>query len=167
MTDSARNSSASTPALAALIAGWVLPGLGHYLIGEKKRGLILLCGLYGLFGAGLLVGGIDVIDRRQDTLWYAGQVLIGPPAIALDKWRESMRKSVSPPGPMPSSAGFGTPPYSISIGRPNELGTLYCTLAGVLNLLVLVDLFGRIFEGSSPEGEGASARADSAPGASS
>ncbi len=31
------------------------------------------------------------------------------------------------------------PPNSKSLGRMNELGTLFCTIAGMLNLIVIID----------------------------
>lgn len=158
------------------IAAWLLPGLGHYLIGEKKRGLIIMVALYALFIAGLLIGGIDVIDRRQDKLWYAGQIMMGPPAIVIDRIRERLQHEIddrslrvaetlpnarhhdqdlwvkTKTGPdrvrQWNNAGLTKmlqtpgeqPIFRKSVGRVNELGTLYCTLAGMLNLLVIMDV---------------------------
>lgn len=136
--------------LAALLA-WVLPGLGHYVIGERTRGLIVGVTLLSLFFGGMLVGGIDVVDFRRDTIWFVGQALFGPIALGanglhvvldpppkLDKIDLEQRY----PGPHPPP--YDEPRYYTSIGRVNELGTLYCTLAGVLNLLAILDVVGRL-----------------------
>lgn len=129
----------SAPLPLAAAAAWVLPGFGHVLIGERQRGIIVGVTILLLFFAGVLVGGIDVIDRRNDTLWYAGQVLIGPLAIGIDQLHSALDADGPPHPPSP---GYD-PPYEVSVGRVNELGTLYCTLAGVLNLLVILDVIGR------------------------
>ncbi|MBI1370295.1 MAG: hypothetical protein GC162_16795 [Planctomycetes bacterium] len=122
------------------IAAWFVPGLGHYLFGEKQRGLIVGITLLILFTIGLLIGGIDVVDHREDPLWFAGQVLIGPPSIIVDAIHTHFDSKYPPSPPTPDSP---LPDYEVSVGRVNELGTLYCTLAGVLNLLAILDLFGR------------------------
>ncbi len=101
--------------------------------------------LVSLYLAGLLIGGIDVIDRREDRLWYVAQVMAGPATIAIDtlhqhlKQRalEKQRTSVFPARP---PRAYEVSAYTVSIGRVNEMGTLYCALAGLLNLLVIIDL---------------------------
>ena len=45
----------------ALVLAWVVPGLGHMLIGQKARGAIFFVAIHGLFAMGLLIGGIRVI----------------------------------------------------------------------------------------------------------
>lgn len=131
--------------LAALLA-WLLPGLGHWAVGERRRGVIVGLTLLALFTAGLIIGGIDVVDRRRDTLWFVGQALIGPVALAVDQYHthlDAQAGSDISDSPEPPAAGRPDPPYHRSLGRVNELGTLYCTLAGVLNLLAILDVVGR------------------------
>ena len=159
MSASASRESAERPWVwnaGPAIAGWCVPGLGHWLIGERKRGLIIMIALYGLFVAGLLIGGIDVIDSREDRLWFFGQVVMGPPAVILNSARAGLAAELYDqiPRGMRSNAfgrapaGLGDvlassdqePAYRKSIGRVNELGTLYCTLAGLLNLLAIMDV---------------------------
>jgi hypothetical protein len=132
------------PPIFPVILAWIVPGLGHVLIGEKKRGIIVGVTLLSMFIAGLLIGGIDVVDRRNDFLWYCGEVLIGPLAVAVDQYHASLDTYDRPTHRyIPPSPTDNPRPYSVSLGRVNELGTLYCTLAGVLNLLAILDLIGR------------------------
>ena len=145
--------SFTPPAPLLIIAGWVLPGLAHALIGEKSRGIIVGATVLALFIGGLLVGGIDVVDSRNDRLWFAGQVLAGPIALAVDYKHKSYDltqgravRSSGPLAPNPDAElrdDSGRRLYDTSIGRMNELGTLYCALAGVLNLLIILDAIGR------------------------
>ncbi|MHC4996569.1 MAG: DUF6677 family protein [Planctomycetota bacterium] len=127
----------------ALTLAWVFPGLGHAYIGETQRAVTLAVTLVTLFTAGLLIGAIDVVDRQNDHLWFVGQAMFGPAAFAVDKTRASLEEK-SYIDPTPQS------PYHRCIGRVNEIGTLYTTLAGVLNLLAILDLFGRLTRKSQP-----------------
>jgi hypothetical protein len=149
-----QRTDSQTPLLPVLlVAGWLLPGLGHWLMGEKKRGGILAVSLIGLFIAGLLIGSIHVVNRRSEPLWYAGQALAGPIAILAGEiyLRLDPNNAVKPPG----APGLQPPVYH-SIGRVNELGTLYCTLAGALNLLAILDLIARAVPGSPAARRGSS-----------
>ena len=109
--------------LAGALA-WLLPGLGHIIIGQRTRGLIIMISLCSLYALGLLIGGIDVIDAKEDQYWFAGQALFSPITFGIQTLRESLDVGVD---------------YHKSIGRTNEIGTLYCAMAGLLNLLVILN----------------------------
>ena len=68
---------------AALLA-WILPGLGHIAIGQKRRGFLMMSGVLFLFFAGLLIGGVDVVDMKRDRLWFLAQACNGPIAFIAD-----------------------------------------------------------------------------------
>lgn len=162
----------------AAVLALLLPGLGHWYLGERARARRIFFGVVGLFWFGVLVGGVDVIDRQEDPVWFAGQALVGPMAFGLD-WvnqnhlkaygldaagnlvltdqraiapRRSLypgevveRRDVRTPGGVQTLrvavAGpeGSRPPGTKSIGRVNELGTLFATIAGMLNLIVVID----------------------------
>jgi hypothetical protein len=159
--------------VAGLLA-CVFPGLGHFFLGEKQRAMCIAAGVLSLFFGGMLIGGIDVIDSKEDTIWFAGQALVGPIAFGVDYIHQNNLKVVGPTkqinGPtidtlrtaypeqrdadgkviapaeardprgkaVPAAAGQ-LPPNSKSLGRMNELGTLFATIAGMLNLIVIID----------------------------
>lgn len=164
MSDPSPAPSDTPPWPLTALAAWLLPGLGHFIIGYRRRGLILGVTLLTLFGAGLLIGGVRVVDRERETLWFAGQSLIGPVAPVIDLYRRALEGQLSHQVDEHADAvrrelgeyadndrvllhmleeSEPVPAYRRSLGRVNELGTLYCTLAGVLNLLVILDVIGR------------------------
>src|SRR5689334_9056155 len=49
------------PPLVAL-AGWLVPGAGYALIGQKLRGLVIGVTILLIFVSGLLIGGMRVVD---------------------------------------------------------------------------------------------------------
>lgn len=144
-TDPAPTTPRWRPGAAAL--AWLLPGLGHLALGERKRGLVLMGAIVCLYTAGLLVGSISVIDRRDDRLWFTAQALAGPATFALDALHQRLRPRTEtridrnfPDAQPPTDL---TLPYVRSIGSVREIGTLYCALAGLLNLLAILDVIHR------------------------
>lgn len=131
----AANSSAiSRWNFAAAVAAWVAPGVGHLLLGQRKRGLILLVSIGSLWLAGLMMGGITVIDHKAHPAWFLGQMLVGP-SLAADYYHQHLR-SVDPGNLVPGES----PAFEPSFARVNEQGVLYTALAGLLNLLAVLDV---------------------------
>jgi hypothetical protein len=128
--------------LAAAVAGWLIPGLGHLLLGQRRRGLVILAGILGLWTAGLLIGGITVIEHRSEAgefrPWFLGQMVIAP-SLAVDYYHTSLRTEYrrKHDGKLPEP-GRGELPYVPAFGRAHEMGTLYTSLAGLLNLLAIL-----------------------------
>ena len=145
----------------AAIAACIFPGLGHVVLGQTRRGILIGIGILFLFFGGIFIGGIDVIDSKEDRIWFLGQALVGPVAFGVDyvhqqhfKIREygydsngkktivRATRSANPDegrNADGSSKPGGTPPNSKSIGKVNELGTLFAAVAGMLNLIAIID----------------------------
>lgn len=146
--------------LAGMLA-WVLPGLGHIVGGRKARGVGVMVGVLGLFFGGLLIGGLTVVDRLSDRtetrLSFYGMAFVGPVAIAIDRLHQAGFKGVDPMRPAhaprrhalphetidngtirPAGPGEG-PPLRRSVGKVNEIGVLYCLIAGMLNFIAILD----------------------------
>lgn len=159
------------------VLGLVLPGLGHVYQGRVKRGLLAGAGVLGMFFGGLLIGGIDSVDSREDRLWFAGQAFVGPIAFGVDWVHQTRFKAYGPPvllGPeAPAEVlrtvapgervevvdgvrrvvgrgdGPADPPNMKGWGKVGEIGTLYGTVAGMVNLIVVLDaLFPPLVGGS-------------------
>ena len=156
MASDSRNET--TLNFGAAVLGWVLPGLGQIVIGERRRGVFVMIGILGLFITGVFVGGIDCVDKDEDRLWFAGQVVVGPIAVGTAYANQGLLKSgkaaemvPTPPSmfdPNPSPLGK---PITVAKGlaHANEFGTLLCFLAGLLNLVAIMDALVRV-EGQCP-----------------
>ena len=99
-------------------------------------------GVLFLFGTGLLIGGIDSVDRRDDRLWFMAQVLCGPIAIAADLANQSIVKTL----PLNWQRLYEQGDQDIrnrlrrkGLGHVNEMGTLFSALAGLMNLVAILD----------------------------
>ena len=118
--------------LPAALAAWAFPGLGHVLLGQTHRGVALGVVVTGVAVLGLLVGGITVVDARDQRLAFLGQAMIAPMIAA-----EAVRNSYDAREPMPQPDN--DPLYEPSFGRPRQVGVLYTAMAGMLNALVILD----------------------------
>ena len=101
------------------LAGWVVPGGGYFLLKEKKRATIILVAIVLTFAIGLYVGSVGVVDPIGSKAWYCAQVLTSPLVFFL--------------GNMTAVGEY------VVYGRPNEIGQIYTSIAGLLNLLVIVN----------------------------
>ncbi|MHC4790441.1 MAG: DUF6677 family protein [Planctomycetota bacterium] len=120
MAQSSKNNYALFLLIVGL-AGWLVPGGGHFLLREKKRAIIIFVTIVLTFCIGLYIGSIGVIDLVGTTAFYIkGAQMLNPPIVfALAH----------------HTAAGGYPVY----GRPNEIGQLYTGIAGLLNLLCIVN----------------------------
>ena len=107
------------------VLGWLLPGMGHVRIGQRRRGTMVMVGVLLLFFLGILVGGVDVVDRKDDWLWFLPQVLVGPLAMFADYLNQTAVKTRQ----------LGKP----GLAAVNEYGTLFVALAGLMNLATMID----------------------------
>jgi len=158
------NRSASPPVVA--MAGWLLPGAGYWLLGQRGRALTIGITIISLFVLGLLIAGVRVLevpgydnngrpievgiyDDAQQSIgtkwvmtaapfseirnkpWSVPQILTGPLSIFAAAW--SVHASV----PDPNNAN--RPAAELSHARINEIGSLYLSVAGLLNLMAIID----------------------------
>ncbi len=110
----------SLPAMV-LIAGWLIPGLGHLLLGKWIRAVLLFVSIVGMFALGLALQGKvyslatgDILDM----LGFAGQLGLGLLA-ALMHW-----------------FGWGA---ASSVNTLADYGTKFLVCGGLLNYISAVD----------------------------
>lgn len=115
------------PKLGTLIwlcaAAWLVPGLGHLLLGKKWRSLILFTAILIMFLLGIAMQGeffSTGTDSYLQTLGYFGEMCVG---LA-----------------MPAARFFGYAggnPLFVSA----DYGTAYLVAAGMLNTLAVLDTY--------------------------
>ncbi len=115
------------PKLASLVwlcaAAWMVPGLGHLLLGRRGRALILFCAIVIMFLMGLAMQGEFFTTGTASylqTLGYFGELCVG---LA-----------------MPAARFFGYTggnPLFVSA----DFGTAYLVAAGMLNTLSVLDTY--------------------------
>jgi hypothetical protein len=115
---------------------WLVPGGGHYLLEEKRRAAIIFVAILATFVIGLYVGSLGVIDPVHAKPWYVAQVMNSPAVMFLGSHVASVHRRAQ------QEAIEGRPittmPYHV-YGRPGEIGQIYTSIAGLLNLLCVVN----------------------------
>lgn len=166
MAQQDRGSNLPPPLIA--IAGWLIPGAGYWLIGERTRAGVIFASILLLYLLGLLIGGVRVIEvpgydsqsGRQIRMlgrqiisptddmrypqanwsllsggfvpeiankpWFAGQILAGPICIISSYASMELAQQSSIDYPRPHAAS-------------ETVATLYTAIAGMLNLMVIID----------------------------
>jgi len=136
MSQTGRRKSVPPPVVA--LVTWLVPGSGYWLLGQRARALTVGVTIIVLFVLGLLIGGVRVVDPPEsysgnpmrivfDKPWFVGQILAGPMALATAAVTENSK------GPNPWCVLYS------SHSRSNEIGTLYTAVAGMLNLLAIIN----------------------------
>ena len=149
MSDTETSISAPTPLVA--IAGWLLPGAGYWLLGQRSRAMATGFTVITLYLAGLLVGGLRVVEvpgfgdgGNKVMVTVQGQSIW---TMAVAPMQEVKAKPWSIAqilaGPIGILSGVGSVWAAQSVGVShtpvNEAGTLYTAVAGMLNLLIVID----------------------------
>lgn len=124
--------------LAGILA-WILPGLGYLALGEKLRAVYALVGVGGLLVGGLLIGGVDSVDSKEDRYWAMVQFAAGPSVVAIDRYHQRTLKPALKAWESGARRSGAEPPYRRSVARVNETGMLYIALAGMLNIILVID----------------------------
>ena len=123
MQEKVAGKTASTPAIATCVAGWLVPGLGHVMLRRWWHGFIFMAIVTVMFALGLYLGGelFDLDGGRPLTL-LAGlaEMGVGVPYFSA-KWLELGAGQVE----------------SVTY----EYGYTFLIVAGLLNMLILLDAY--------------------------
>jgi len=101
------------------LMGWFVPGGGHLVLKEKKHAIIIFVTIALTFAMGLYIGSIGIINPVGAKPWYVAQLMNSPAVAAIGQITR-------------------TGDYPV-FGRPNEIGQIYTSIAGLLNLLCIVN----------------------------
>jgi hypothetical protein len=132
--------------LLAILAGWALPGLGHILVGRVRRGLLFAAVLLASYGLGLAhEGRLALRDERQpflSGLQVIANVGIGPLDMVSRLYIYGGLVYSLPQGVQ----GGAENKYSQIFRERTRsalsiYGTAYLWTAGLMNLLLLFDIW--------------------------
>jgi hypothetical protein len=105
------------------LASWVIPGAGHLWLGRKSKGLVFLIALPAMFAIGIgLHGRLFPFDVSEWLVCLAAIADVG----------------IGTPYFMAAALGFGAGDVR---AVTYEYGNAFLIVAGLLNLLVVVDVY--------------------------
>jgi hypothetical protein len=111
-----------SPVLAAALA-WLIPGVGHLVLGKRQKGVIFLLAIPAMFVLGL------ALDGRMFPFDFS-QPLAGLAAIAA--------RGVGLPALVAGWLGWG---QGVVTAASYEYGNTFVIVSGLLNMLVALDAF--------------------------
>ena len=112
--------STSFPAIV-LLAGWLVPGAGHFLLRKPIRGVLLLISIVGMFSIGIALQGKIYTPNTGDLLDILGFVAqLGNGLLYL----------------LARMLDWGHPSVQIALA---DYGTKFIDVAGLLNIIAAVD----------------------------
>lgn len=128
------------------LAGWVVPGLTHWLIGQRGRGAIFFVCITATFWTGVAVGGAyTTLGDPENRPWLIAQIGAGGNVVA---GLVLGNKIVTP--------RMAKADYTYRSYWPaSDIGIVYTAVAGLLNVLVILDGLVRADRMLAPETAGA------------
>ncbi len=110
-------------------------------------------GVLFLYLCGLLIGGLDAVDRKHDGIWFYAQALNGPIAFATDFARGRLSsingrdiQDISwEKTPALGERWLAEDQEVMAVVRRqglshvNEVGTLFIALGGLMNLVLILE----------------------------
>lgn len=101
------------------LAGWLIPGAGHFILKERARAIIIFTVIVLTFATGLYLGSIAVVNPVTGKLAYTAQIMNSPMVAMIGRVTKQGEYVV--------------------FGKPLEIGQIYTSIAGLLNLLCIVN----------------------------
>jgi uncharacterized protein DUF6677 len=115
-----RNPSRQGFVYLPLIAGWLVPGAGHFVIGKWGRGVLLAASIIGMFALGIGMNG-KIYANAHDILELLG--LVGDLGSGLLYF-------------LSRALSLGADQVQVTTG---DYGTRFIVVAGLLNVIAAVD----------------------------
>jgi len=138
----------------ATALAFILPGLGHIYVGRKVQGYIFLAVLTATFWGGVAIGGVrSSVNPQQHSAWFAAQVLNGGYTAVVLTWQRQM----------PKVDAQSNLPLGLAVWPADEIAMVYIGVAGLLNLLLIIDVSARA-AGPVPATKGAATPNDARGG---
>lgn len=125
MSKSDVSSTEQSWVLAVLLA-WAVPGLGHWYLGRRGKGITFFALIVSLFVAGWLLTGMTAVNFN-DTWSLVGQSPAGLVTLVTGQVGKGVLAAKT-------SAEFLVP-------ESYRSGSVYTLAAGLLNLLVVLDAY--------------------------
>ena len=130
-------------AALAVVLGWLVPGAGHLYLGRRRKALALFVLIMGTYLGGQGLAKFKcVFYRRSPTLksqlWFYGQAGAGLPTALFTLTSEGKTEPEEAELRFTLRPGFG-------------IGTLWTTVAGLLNLLAVVDVYDIYYRRKHPK----------------
>jgi hypothetical protein len=156
---------AITRSINAGVLGWFIPGAGHWVLGHRKMGTLFFLAITLPYLTGVAIGGVKTTINPFLNHWlflaemgvggYTGAFFLMNNAVGPYNARESARIINQEPWFSAQSPEKRRAlqdqlhPY-VSYYPTSEVGQIYVAVAGLLNILAVLDAITRAQTGGKP-----------------
>jgi len=133
----ARSESPRKAPFSLLAVTWMIPGLGHWLLGKRRRALVFAAVIVCGFLTGVLIDGELGTPRSGEPFsWLATLACVGNGALYLIRlvWLNGADGLIS--GSFPFGFHGGGEPVSVGFAY----GNTFLYTSGLMNLLTVLDV---------------------------
>jgi len=117
----------------AVLLTWLVPGAGHFLLGRRGKALLYFSLITSCFLLGLWMSDFRGVSLRNFELHFLAEMFYGGATLlALATTQQLILDS-----------------YNALL----DVGVLYCSVAGLLNLCVMVDVYESAYPARHPSAE--------------
>lgn len=120
------------------ILSWVLPGAGHFFLGQRAIALVLFLAVSLPYWTGVAIGGVmNSVNPRVNKWLFAAEMLAGGYTTTCFVASSTLQRQTAS---MPIEERFRR---YIAIYPGSDVAQIYLATAGLLNLLVILDAMSR------------------------
>lgn len=135
-----RQPDSTTRMFQAGILAWLLPGAGHFFLGQRGIAVVFFVAISFAYGTGLAVGGVkNSVNPRTNRWLFLAELGIG----GYTSVGYVVSNSLPDYGPKELS------PYA-SFYPESDVAQIYLAIGGLLNLLAILDALTRAQTGGLP-----------------
>lgn len=114
----------------AAILAWLIPGAGHFLLGYRTHAIIAFVVITVTFWSGVAIGSVQgTVAPHSRKLWYMAQIGTGGNTMAAT----ALHRIVD------ASSYRSAKQSTLAHWSSAEVGVHYTGVAGLLNLLLIID----------------------------
>ncbi|MEN8149052.1 MAG: DUF6677 family protein [Planctomycetota bacterium] len=110
-----------------LIAGWLVPGAGHFLLGRRPQAVVFFLAVTATYLLGMFLADFTNVSPSRHPFYFAAYVFNGGETILATLLTTDLR-----PTRVPEMAGVAT----------KDIGIVYTAVASLLNIIIVMDAWG-------------------------
>lgn len=124
----------------AAVLAWLVPGAGHYLLGHRGLAAVFFVAITFSYWTGVAVGGVKTSVDPQENRWlFLAELGIGSYTAGCLAWSNAL----------PTYPPDEPSPY-VSYYPESDVAQIYLAVAGLLNVLAILDAMTRAQTGGLP-----------------
>jgi hypothetical protein len=105
----------------ALLLTWIAPGLGHLYLGHRGKAILFFSIITFIYVFGMLLSDFLNVSLDRHAIYFAAQIFYGGATLIAELLTRNLRW--------------------VNANPLHDVGLLYTSVAGLLNIIVMVDIY--------------------------